>query len=191
MLVSSWEGGPKYNIPEDLSIKDKNEIFEKAEDLRDLRNTPPETPSSGGVKRKYKTKRLKNKTEISKIIIKNNYMQESNLYKVEQLQTSPDCVDCGDFIKKVSKTLNKLKKTPYETPDLYIEALNALKEDEIACMSVKCPNPCMEDHYICIICINDNEFEIYSKNGRKVIKPFTVLKSVFCDNYLNTIDMPI
>lgn len=63
MFVSSWEGGPKYNIPEDLSIKDKNEIFEKAEDLRDLRNTPPETPSSsGGVKRKYKTKRLKNKT---------------------------------------------------------------------------------------------------------------------------------
>ena len=69
---------------------------------------------------------------------------------------------------------------------MYIEALNALKEDEVACMSVKCPNPCMEDHYICIICINDTEFKIYSKNGRKVIKPFTVLKSVFCDNYLNT-----
>jgi hypothetical protein len=28
--------------------------------------------------------------------------EESNLYKLEQLQTSPDCVDCGDFIKKVS-----------------------------------------------------------------------------------------
>lgn len=111
-------------------------------------------------------------------------MQESNSYKLKQLQTSPDCIDCGDFMKKVPRSLNNLKKTSYETRELYIIALKALKENEVACMSVKCPNPCMQDHYICIICINDTQFEIYSKNGRKVINPFTVLKSVFCDNYL-------
>ena len=113
-------------------------------------------------------------------------IMQSNLYKLDQLQKSCSVVDCGDFIKKVPTTLTDLKKTSYETPELYVQALMALKPDEVACMSINCPNPCMLDHYICIICIDGTEFQIYSKNSKKVIKPFNVSKQEFCYNYLET-----